>query len=76
MTTVFEWFTHRAELATEQAKLAVNASEANMYLAEAQNWVKRAGVLTVEDGSRFVEYVHMWQIIKECDFKLKGRVLV
>jgi len=74
--TVYNWFTDRANLATEQAQNAVNVRQANFYLSESDQWERRAGVLTVEQGSQLVEEVVLWRLIEECDFKLKGKVPV
>jgi len=76
VSTVYQWFTDRANLATEQASNAVNVRQANMYLAEADKWTERARMLTVEDGSKLVEEALLWRLIEECDFKLKGLVRV
>jgi len=74
--TTYQWFTDRALLCMDQAQHAVNLRQAGMYLAEADQWTERARMLTVEDGSKLVEEVILWRLIEECDFKLKGRVLV
>lgn len=76
MSTVYQWFTDRAELATEQARQSSNIRQKGMYLAEADNWVKRARMLTVEEVSKLVEGVILWRVIQECDARLKGRVMV
>lgn len=74
--TVYNWFTDRANLATEQANQTSNIRQKGMYLAEADNWEKRARMLTEEQCGQLVEEVILWRVIQECDFKLKGRVLV
>jgi len=76
MSTVYNWFTDRALLCMDQAQHAVNLRQAGMYLSEAEQWKRRAGMLTQEQCGKLVEEVLLWRLIEECDFKLKGRVLV
>lgn len=71
--TTYEYFQNEATHNRNCAQKAETRKLSQSFLADANKWERRAGMLTPEIGGQDVDSVILWRVIKDCDDKFKEK---
>lgn len=72
----YAWFKSQSDQNYTNARNAKTHALTKAYLADAERWDRRAGLLTLEDGCKLVEDTILWREIEKVDtFARKGMIV-